>query len=145
MNCSKRITCVYASILKLRIRATNKQRDDEYGMSSISNNVLVYNRPENANLLSEELTVSHIPLLNEQIQLLNDVEVASVNYNNEVLNDGDNEVLLNNSNEVLDNSEPIFNAIDEEFVGNGESLLDIVEDSEPEENPLINDKILEEL
>ncbi|GBC32802.2 hypothetical protein GLOIN_2v1880882 [Rhizophagus irregularis DAOM 181602=DAOM 197198] len=145
MNRSKRITRVYASIPKLRVRATNKQRDDEYGISSISNNVLAYSRPENANLLSEESTVSHIPLLNdEQIQLLNDVEVASVNYNNEVLNDGDNEILVNNGNDVLDNSEPIFNAMDEEFVGNGEPLLDIVEDSEPEEDPLINAEILEE-
>lgn len=65
MNRSKRITRVYASIPKLRVRVTNKQRDDEYGMSSISNNVLAYSRPENANLLSEESTVSHIPLLNE--------------------------------------------------------------------------------
>ncbi|RGB22260.1 hypothetical protein C1646_677972 [Rhizophagus diaphanus] len=144
MNRLKRITHVYASIPKLRVRATNKQHNDEYGMSSISNNVLAYSRPENANLLSEESTVSYIPLLNEQIQLPNDVEVASVNYNNEVLNDGDNEVLLNNGDEVLDNSKPIFNVMDEEFVGNGEPLLDLVEDSEPEENPLINDEILEE-
>lgn len=52
--------------------------------------------------------------------------------------------MVNNGNDVLDNSEPIFNAMDEEFVGNGEPLLDIVEDSEPEEDPLINAEILEE-
>lgn len=68
MNRSKRITRVYTSIPKLRVRGTNEQHDNGYEIPSTSNNVLTYNRTDDVNLPSEELTelsFSHTPLSNE--------------------------------------------------------------------------------